>query len=428
MVVALLSKIKNLSLLKNMGEVWSEFSSAQELEEKKDKPKSNVDIEQYYQTQALAKKYYTPEKQKESFQLKITTTEEQQILYRVHTNIKIKYIKSEEILNDLKQHKCKYGSIYSDEESDTKYRIFNQDPEFYINSNEKQQIIKLLNHYFASIVSQEIISYLNQSEKTTFYCTSCHSANIGRLRARYNEQRWDYTFQPICNHFLKSKIAIFRNYYRPLAPIINIAIMGSNKIGKSSFCLRWEQNKFIPSYTLSKNRDFYQKEIILNEQEISTVITNDFGFGFSLNDKDDNKCDKDLYSARLNVDVSKMFVRIYDIKDENEEEFDDTIIDIIFICFAIDDKKSFRYLQNWLMKNKKENDNDKQLVVIIALKSEMKNDSFYRFNKQYLVSASQIQHIAAEVPYFEVSAKTGRNVQFAVIQSIYECWFQCCKL
>ncbi len=70
------------------------------------------------------------------------------------------------------------------------------------------------------------------------------------------------------------------------------------------------------------------------------------------------------------------------------------------------------------------------MKIIIGLKSEMRNESFYKRNPNYLVFVEDVMKIAEdnEIPYFEVSSSTGRNIEFVVMQSVYECWFNCCRL
>eukprot|EP01083_Nonionella_stella_P010698 30451_1 len=410
-----------------MGEVFSEFSAADELENDtpQDKPpQSNINVKEYYQNQTLTRKYYTEQQQQEFIQLRQVS--EKEIFYRVQTDIALEYIASEHRLQSANAHVANNLQNSSESDREVSYRDIVQEPIRYIDANDQEAVLKILNEYCDCITSTEILSYLHHSDKPGTYHAICHARNIVTDTDGTNE----YTFLPICEIFLQSKIAIFRNYYKALCPILNIAAVGAKNIGKSSFCLRWEQNKFTPSLILSKNRDVYQKEVILDEmQPKNTVIVNDFGFGYSYDDAKHNT-EKDMSSVSLEVDISKMFVRIYDVNDDTVEieSIADGHVDVLFLCFAIDDKKSFQYLQRYLVDDELFSGNI--LKVVVGFKSEMKNDRFYRFNPKYLVSPSRIEQLAQQykIPYFEVSAKTGRNVQFVVLQSIYECWLNLCKV
>ena len=153
---------------------------------------------------------------------------------------------------------------------------------------------------------------------------------------------------------------------------IKIIMLGNSLVGKTSFIIKYIEDKFQENYIATLGLDFKQKNIKLkNGKEIRVRIFDTAG--------------QERFKS-----VSLSF-----IKKANG----------IILMYDISNKSTFDALEVW-MKSIKENANDKLPIILAGNKSDISEDKRKVFYDEGNNKANEFK-----IPFFETSCKEGINIK-----------------
>ena len=155
--------------------------------------------------------------------------------------------------------------------------------------------------------------------------------------------------------------------------IIPMMLLGDGEVGKSSLILRITGNKFDETIVSTIGKGSYSYEIVLHGYKLKMKIWDTAG-------------QERFKSMSLNA-----------VKN----------VDGLLLVYSIANRESFNNLEGWLSQLNDVTDLKKKPVVIIGNKKDLERSRQIEFNKGKEFADSHNLH------FYEVSAKTGENVQEA---------------
>jgi len=112
------------------------------------------------------------------------------------------------------------------------------------------------------------------------------------------------------------------------------------------------------------------------------------------------------------LEVEGINAKIIHFDTGGNEKFRSTTIspylqaNIIFVCFSIDDKKSFNNCEYWYNEAVRNATDSKPLKVLVGLKSDLAKDRMIEVDE----AKNYCKKLDPKLQYFECSAKTGNNI------------------
>ena len=155
--------------------------------------------------------------------------------------------------------------------------------------------------------------------------------------------------------------------------IIPMMLLGDAEVGKSSLILRITGNKFDETIVSTIGKGSYSYEIVLHGYKLKMKIWDTAG-------------QERFKSMSLNA-----------VKN----------VDGLLLVYSIANRESFNNLEGWLSQLNDVTDLKKKPVVIIGNKKDLESTREVEFNEGKEFADSRNLH------FYEVSAKTGENVQEA---------------
>ena len=155
--------------------------------------------------------------------------------------------------------------------------------------------------------------------------------------------------------------------------IIPMMLLGDGEVGKSSLILRITGNKFDETIVSTIGKGSYSYEIVLHGYKLKMKIWDTAG-------------QERFKSMSLNA-----------VKN----------VDGLLLVYSIANRESFNNLEAWLSQLNDVTDLKKKPVVIIGNKKDLESTREVEFNEGKEFADSRNLH------FYEVSAKTGENVQEA---------------
>eukprot|EP01084_Bolivina_argentea_P094360 169629_1 len=253
-------------------------------------------------------------------------------------------------------------------------------PYFFGTNHEKALLLILQQHHIEYVMST-IISYLpnvGQQNKIIGDYHCYHHYNISSLKRKG---------KPPCKTWLSS----LKNNE------IKVVMMGSGGVGKSSTTIRFMINEFMDEYDPTIE-DTYRKRIALNDNKSGIDCEYVMFDILDTAGREEFSSMQDQY-----IREGQFFIIIFAVN--RRSSFDEAIIYRERLLRTNDDRTDWGYM-------------------LVGNKVDLRYDNVY--NDKYFVSSEEGLQLAEEwnVPYVEISAKLGKNINFLYRQSAYELWIQ----
>eukprot|EP01084_Bolivina_argentea_P143981 252730_1 len=251
----------------------------------------------------------------------------------------------------------------------------------------KKQLLQSLKQYNAEYMLDIIIDYLPTYDLQSYY-----------NKAYFHQESLSYCNKglPPCTDWKYFPAKLKHGSYSYEYLEMKVVICGGVGSGKSSLSARIISDIWVEQVDSTMDEG-YRKQMNIN----------DCWVGYEL----------------LDIVVYNQFLALIDhwISEAN----------FAFICFSIDDEKSFLKAVEWRNKiiNVKTKDNDLPDfgMILVATKCDLKNDKY-----SIVIDDEKILDYVHKwnIPFVETSAKTGDNVMTLLRHAVYEYWIQsqtgCC--
>lgn len=151
--------------------------------------------------------------------------------------------------------------------------------------------------------------------------------------------------------------------------MIKVIIIGDSAVGKTNMLLRTCDNKFVPNHLSTIGVDFKMKLIDIDNKKLKMQLWDTAG--------------QERYKTINNIYYKGAMG--------------------IILTYAINDRNSFNNISNWLTQIR-ENSSDEVCLILAGNKSDL-NDRQVEFTEGKSLADS------LKVPFFECSAKDGKNIE-----------------
>ena len=256
----------------------------------------------------------------------------------------------------------------------------------------QQELLKALKNYHAEYIIDIIIEYLPT------YGLEEYIQESTNLKSYFHQQSLSYYIdkQMPCTKW-RSFVPNDTNTHWRNIPEIKVSIWGSKQCGKSTLAYRLVRDYFVEEIDPTIEERM-QKQIEVNGCHVLYDILDPWLY--------------EEYQA-----LNKLWMR------ESE---------LFIICFAINDGKSFEEVIYWRQqifdaKEVHEDDKPEFAMILVATKCDLRDDEqWIKQNDAKFVDNELIMEYVYKwnIPYIEMSSKSGDNVDTLFEHSLYELWMQ----